>query len=100
VAETLSKNLRSFDSLCRWGGEEFLGIISRVDADQLRSVAEKLRGLVESASLMTEKGNVQVTISIGGALAGLGESIETVIERADSLLYRSKDAGRNRISME
>jgi diguanylate cyclase (GGDEF)-like protein/PAS domain S-box-containing protein len=99
VAQTLLKNCRSFDLVGRWGGEEFICIISKLkDADQLMVAAERLRVLVESAWVSLPDYSLHVTISLGVTLARLPDTPETLIHRADELMYRSKEAGRNRVT--
>jgi diguanylate cyclase (GGDEF)-like protein/PAS domain S-box-containing protein len=100
VARTLSSSLRSFDILGRYGGEEFVAIITNVDAEQLYSFANRLRILVEKSTLSTESGTVRVTVSIGATLAQPDDSVETLIKRADQLMYDSKSAGRNLVSVK
>ena len=96
VAQTLVKNCRSFDLVGRWGGEEFLCIISKLkDADQIMTIAERLRALVESAWVSLPGCSLHVTISLGATMARLPDSPETLIHRADGLMHRSKAAGRN-----
>jgi diguanylate cyclase (GGDEF)-like protein len=97
VAQTLLKNCRSFDLVGRWGGEEFICVISKLkDADQIMVTAERLRTLVESAWVSLPDCSCHVTISLGVTLARIQDTPETLIRRADSLMYRSKEAGRNR----
>ena len=99
VAQTLLKNCRSFDLVGRWGGEEFLCVISKLkDANQIPVIAERLRALVESAWVSLPDCSLHVTISLGVTLARLQDSPETLIHRADGLMYRSKAAGRNCIT--
>ena len=99
VARTLQSNLRSWDAVGRWGGEEFLVLCRNVDAPTLREVAERLRLLVESSHCRGEDGgDVQVTVSAGGTMTGFEDTPELLVARADALMYRSKQDGRNRIS--
>jgi diguanylate cyclase (GGDEF)-like protein len=99
VAQTLLKNCRSFDLVARWGGEEFICVITKLrDADQIASIAERLRVLVESSWVPLADCSLHVTISLGVTLARLQDSPETLIHRADDLMYRSKTAGRNCIT--
>jgi len=99
VAQTLVKNCRSFDLVGRWGGEEFICIISKLkDAEQIKVTAERLRALVESAWVSLPDCSLHVTISLGVTLARLQDTPETLIHRADELMYRSKTEGRNRVS--
>jgi diguanylate cyclase (GGDEF)-like protein len=99
VADTLVKNARPFDLIGRWGGEEFLGIIRNVSRQQLEDLGNRLRVLVESAYIQTESEKLHVSISIGATLICDDDSMETVIKRADTLLYESKRTGRNRLTI-
>jgi diguanylate cyclase (GGDEF)-like protein/PAS domain S-box-containing protein len=97
VAQTLLKNCRSFDLVGRWGGEEFVCVISKLqDADQLAAIADRLRVLVESSWITLADCSLHLTISLGVTLARLQDTPENLIQRADDLMYRSKTAGRNR----
>ncbi|MCF8078980.1 MAG: sensor domain-containing diguanylate cyclase [Desulfobacterales bacterium] len=99
IARTLSVNLRPFDEVGRWGGEEFVAVVANVDSHALSLVAERLRMLTEASGLDTETGRVRATVSIGAVLATAEESVEVILERADQLMYQSKIAGRNQISL-
>jgi diguanylate cyclase (GGDEF)-like protein len=98
VAGTLGGNVRSFDLVSRWGGEEFLVIVGHVDKEQLTAVAEKLRALVSQSGFALGQGRIVVTVSGGASLAQITDEPETLVERADRLMYLSKSGGRNRIS--
>jgi len=98
VAQTLASNVRSFDVVCRWGGEEFLAVIEKVTLAQLTDRAETLRRLVETSSLSADGHRLSVTVSIGGAIAHPGEEPDETLRRADEVLYRSKREGRNRVT--
>lgn len=100
VANTFVKNVRGSDIIGRWGGKEFLAIIPNVNEEQLYLTANKLRVLVEQSGFSVDSGIVQVTVSIGAALVQPKDTIETLLERADKLLYYSKINGRNRVSIE
>jgi diguanylate cyclase (GGDEF)-like protein/PAS domain S-box-containing protein len=99
VARTLVNGVRSFDSVGRWGGDEFVVLVANVDEEQLHTVAEKLRCLVESSGLTEGEETIRVTVSVGGVLAETGEHPEAVIRRADRLMLASKFAGRNRVTI-
>jgi diguanylate cyclase (GGDEF)-like protein/PAS domain S-box-containing protein len=99
VAGTLSNNVRPFDVVGRWGGEEFVAIIANVDNEQLSGVAHKLRVLVEKSGVVVTGKIVGVTISIGATMSVGGDTLESVIKRADQLLYESKTAGRNLVTL-
>jgi diguanylate cyclase (GGDEF)-like protein/PAS domain S-box-containing protein len=98
VARTLAGNARSFDLVGRWGGEEFLVIAVNVDEPKLCSLAERFRLLVAGSSAPTPGGGVGVTISVGAALARLGDDGAAVVGRADAAMYESKRSGRNRVT--
>ncbi|MBM4300827.1 MAG: diguanylate cyclase [Deltaproteobacteria bacterium] len=99
VAKTLLKNCRSFDLVGRWGGEEFVCVVSKLkDADQIIDIADRLRVLVESAWVSLADSSLHVTISLGATLARIQDTPETLIHRADELMYQSKAAGRNRLT--
>jgi len=100
VAKTLQRNVRSFDVVCRWGGEEFLAIIANIDRDALAAMADKLRLLVERSSISVDSHTIGITISVGTAIAKPDESVNALVKRADQLMYQSKAAGRNRVTVE
>lgn len=99
VAKTLQGNIRTTDGVGRWGGEEFLVVLRRVDPTRLKWIAEKLRILVENSKLPYQDDFIQVTISLGAVLIQPNSKPEDNLERADQLLYQSKNAGRNRITV-
>lgn len=98
VSRTLMNNVRPFDLVGRWGGEEFLGVIVNVSEEQLQALADRLRTLVEHSHLEYEGKRLQVTISLGITMAQREDTIESLIKRADTCLYRSKREGRNRVT--
>ena len=95
----LRSDVRASDIVGRWGGEEFLAIIPNITEEQLHFTANKLRVLVEQSGFSLNSGIVQVTVSIGATLALPKDTAETLLERADKLLYYSKANGRNRVSI-
>jgi diguanylate cyclase (GGDEF)-like protein/PAS domain S-box-containing protein len=100
VARTLSSNLRAHDLLGRYGGEEFVAIITHVDVAQLHSFADRLRLLVENSCHDTEYGTIWVTVSIGATVLRPDDTVEAAIKRADLYMYNSKIGGRNRVSID
>ena len=99
VAETLKQNLRASDALARWGGEEFLALLPHSDSDSLGPIADKLRMLVANSFLTMKDGSrLSVTVSIGGTLFRPRDTRQTVVARADRLLYESKAKGKNLIT--
>ena len=99
VANTLLKNSRPFDVMGRWGGEEFVGILRNVGLEQLEELGNRLRMLVESSYIASQDKTLHVTISMGATLMRHDDTLESLIKRADNLLYESKSAGRNRLTL-
>jgi len=99
VAQTLNRSLRPFDLCGRWGGEEFLALILNVDEAYLEVVAERVRALIAETRIPLGRSYLQVTVSIGGTMARRDDTPETLLNRSDRLMYRSKMEGRNRVSL-
>jgi len=99
VANTLRHNLRDTDTAGRWGGEEFLAIAFDIDQATLESLAEKLRMLVKQTIIPANGEIPSITISIGATLARPDDTLDSLIDRADKLMYKSKAAGKNRVSV-
>lgn len=97
VATTLARSARSLDFVGRWGGEEFLVLLSNVTDFNLPMIADRARRLVESSELATPEGPLRVTVSIGATIVRKGEEVDEVLKRADGLMYEAKAAGRNRV---
>ena len=99
VAQTLAACIRPFDFVGRWGGEEFMAIVTRVERWQLLAIAERLRALVEQAVITGGVEPIRVTISLGATLAHCDDTQRGLFERVDRMLYRSKAEGMNRVSI-
>ena len=95
VANTFVANARPFDLYGRWGGEEFIGTIRNVNGQDLEGLGNRLRLLIENSYIIRENEKLYVTISIGATLVNENDTIDSLIKRADTLLYKSKAAGRN-----
>lgn len=101
VAKSAANGLRKLDALCRWGGEEFLAIIPNVSGSKLRKIAERVRVLVEQSWIaVPENPELGVTISIGATMARPDDSVDSLVKRADQLMYASKQSGRNRVTAD
>lgn len=98
IARTLVASVRPFDVVGRWGGEEFLGVFPMLSARNLVEIAERLRHLVEATTTVYEGTPIPVTVSIGATAAVPDDTESSVVERADALMYRSKQLGRNRVT--
>ncbi|HMA76448.1 MAG TPA: GGDEF domain-containing protein [Candidatus Krumholzibacteriaceae bacterium] len=94
-ANTFTANSRSFDLYGRWGGEEFIGIIRNVDENQLTNIGNRVRTLIANSYISYNDRILQITISVGATLAKEDDTMESLIKRADKLMYKGKTAGRN-----
>ena len=99
VARTLSNGIRTSDKVSRWGGEEFLAIVNNCDRAKLYQTGERLRVLIEQCQMMISDQPLRVTISLGATLALESDTIESLVKRSDELMYQSKQANRNRVTV-
>jgi diguanylate cyclase (GGDEF)-like protein/PAS domain S-box-containing protein len=100
VAKTLQNAVRSSDVVSRWGGEEFVAVIGHADKLALSFLSDKLRMLVGQSDLLSEQGAINVTISIGSTVSVMDDTVETLVKRADKLMYDAKLSGRNCVVMD
>lgn len=100
LSRTFSSNARPFDFFGRWGGEEFVAIIRNVDITILKSVANRFRMLAEQSFLDHDGETISVTISVGATSGKVKDTVETLITRADKLLYKSKKSGKNCVHID
>lgn len=99
VATLLTRCCRSQDIAARWGGEEFLVLLPATNPNAAATLAERLREAVAQQPLAQEDGAVAVTLSLGVTEVRAQEPLTSAIARADQALYRSKEAGRNRVTV-
>ena len=98
VANLLSGVSRASDTVVRFGGEEFLVMLTDTTGDSALIVAEKLRKLIESSPVQFNNISINITISIGvSRFHSSFETIDDQIKFADHALYQAKDEGRNKI---
>ena len=101
VARTLGSAVRPLDAAARWGGEEFILICPDVAPGSLAEIAERLRMMVEHSWVELEgKDILAVTISVGATRAQKGDSLDSIVARADACLYEAKNGGRNRFVVD
>lgn len=99
IARTLSANARPYDVYGRWGGEEFVGVIRCIGEKDLERMGNRLRSLIETSYVVRGDQRIAVTMSIGATLFRPEDTLESLVKRADELLYRSKREGRNRLTV-
>lgn len=100
VSMTLKRGINGEGLVCRWGGEEFFAVIPAGDICMLQSVAGRLRALVERSVFSNGQHEISVTVSVGATMAVLGDTVESIVKRADDLMFQSKKMGRNRVSVK
>lgn len=101
VAEQIVGCVRPYDTVGRYGGEEFLVIVPLSGASGTMSIAERIRRRIESTPVSTDSGLLRVTISCGVAICK-GEApieVQSLLYLADEALYRAKNGGRNRCQL-
>lgn len=100
VAKSLVSNIQKSDLISRWGGEEFIGLFDVESENDLFSIADRLRIIVSKSSYkLSDNKDLQVTISIGGAIIKDGILPKNLIDKADQGLYQSKKNGRNQVTI-
>jgi diguanylate cyclase (GGDEF)-like protein/PAS domain S-box-containing protein len=99
LAKKCGEQLRSFDLMARYGGDEFILMLPETETDMACQTAERLRQVIESNRVATSSGPLQITISFGIATLNEGDdiSLDQLIDRADQALYQAKNSGRNQI---
>ncbi|MDX6376626.1 MAG: hypothetical protein QOE98_929 [Gaiellaceae bacterium] len=101
VARRIAGAVRGYDTVARWGGEEFVVLLPSIrDDDTLRRVAESLRLAVSSAPIPFGDDELSITASAGAARAGIGRfTAESLVDAADRALYSAKRRGRDRLRL-
>lgn len=101
ISATMINSLRSCDIIGRWGGEEFVALLINMKEDALFQVVDRFRRLVENSALTLDNGSsLSATVSIGATVARAGDSAESLVERADKLMFESKHRGRNLVTID
>ena len=99
VATALKHSLRNIDMVFRYGGEEFLILLSNTGREAAQMVGERLRQTVVTLQPLGPDSGLELSISLGCATLRPGESADSLQQRADRALYAAKREGRNRLSM-
>jgi len=100
VAKSISCSLRKMDIVSRWGGEEFIVILPGATWVIVKAVAERIRILIENSFILVGEEKQNVTVSVGGTMSRTDDDLETIISRADALMYLCKSSGRNRVEVD
>jgi len=97
VAKLIGERIRASEILARWGGEEFLLVLPQTDMENAVHLAGELRTLMQKHAF-PQVGTV--TASFGVTQFARGDSMDSLLHRADIALYRAKESGRNRVAGE
>jgi diguanylate cyclase (GGDEF)-like protein len=100
VGSALADELRGYDAVGRFGGEEFVAVLPSIDGSDATHAAERLRRRIESLAVPLPVGDqaVSISVSIGVALCpDHGDALDDVLRAADDAMYQAKQAGRNTV---
>jgi diguanylate cyclase (GGDEF)-like protein len=99
VAGSIKHQLRNVDMVFRFGGEEFLILLSNTGREAAAMVGERLRFAAQEQEYAADGKSIELTVSLGCSTLLPGESADSLLRRADNALYVAKRAGRNRLAM-
>lgn len=97
IGKILGERVRETDFIARYGGEEFVALLTGAQREDVSRVAEAMRAGVQDGGLHAKGRPVKVTVSIGAAVFGVGDSLDAAFDRADKALYAAKRQGKNRV---
>ncbi|RKY42864.1 MAG: hypothetical protein DRP85_01505 [Candidatus Makaraimicrobium thalassicum] len=98
ISERLKSSVREVDMVARYGGEEFCMVLPETTRELALTVAERLRRSIESREIKAFDESIRITVSVGIATYPEdGKDVDTLIEKADTALYRAKRKGRNAV---
>ncbi len=98
VAQCAQQTIRESDMLFRYGGEEFLVLLTGTDLDGAKLLGERIRSSVEALKPLQET-DAEITISLGATSLGKGDDVDSFLNRVDDALYKAKQQGRNRVEI-
>ena len=97
AARRIDRSVRIYDFVGRYGGEEFLVVLSNCTLEDLQKIAERARRAFADAPIMMHAGEVSVTVSVGGVMALSDVRELELLSAADAALYEAKRTGRDRV---
>lgn len=98
AAGIITRNVPAEGYAARWGGEEFLFVIPNAELEEGVECAERIRSELNERVFKADENSFGITVTIGVCVGKAGEDIEKVISRADGMLYRGKESGKNKVS--
>ena len=100
IANILRRTLRDGDKVFRYGGEEFIITLNRIDEEKCKEIGNRILKLISSNQLIYKGTALNVTMSIGATKYNIGDVPDKIINRADKALYKSKHSGKNQMNTE
>lgn len=104
ISQVLTENLRSYDFVGRYGGEEFIICLPETSLVQSLDIAERIRKAIATKRILMpeSKENIKITVSMGitGWIPGEAGGINQLIKCADKILYQAKEQGRNKVCID
>ena len=97
AASRVNRVVRRYDFVGRYGGEEFLAVLSKCTREDLQNIAERARHDIAEKPVLTNAGEIKISASIGGVVAASNIPDLELLSAADSALYEAKASGRNRV---
>ena len=100
ICQSIKENSREPDFYFRYGGEEFVGLYCIQSENDLMQLGERFRHQVEQIVIHHNNQELKVTVSVGVTMLRQEDTLESVLKRADGLMYQSKMHGKNRVSCD
>jgi len=100
IANILKKTLRDGDKVFRFGGEEFVIVLNRIENDQCQIITNRILKLISGNKLIYKGRNIGVTVSMGSTKYDNSDTPDSLISRADKALYKAKHNGKNQVVRE
>ncbi len=99
VVRTLQRSIRATDMLFRYGGEEFVILLSNSDCQQSSRIADRVLGSVRDINMQLSGQELDLSVSIGMACLDTQDTAQTLFDRADAAMYEAKNEGRDQIKV-
>lgn len=99
VSKTLLHSVRASDMVGRWGGEEFMVIAMNVTENHLRTIANKIRVLIEQSGFFMGADAIRVTVSVSATVARSDDTMDSLLKRLNQLMLQGKASGKNCVSV-
>ncbi len=100
LGKILKNSLRNEVKVYRFGGEEFFIVLNRIDIEQAKKIGDRILETMRKSKLLYKSSTIRITLSGGITSHKKGDTLDSIIERVDSALYRAKNSGKDRIEVE